>query len=183
MERVERIRNHPLYKTNQKRIDEMEQSRIFCCHGVNHSLDVARILYILVLEQGLSYEKDIIYATALLHDIGRGLEYEEQISHHEAGAELAKEILKDCGFDGKEIVMITEAIAGHHTGNAYLEGANDRPTQENANLLTDGTGNNETSFFKELFYKADKLSRNCFDCKASAECYWKQEKRNLRIQY
>ncbi|MBQ2264941.1 MAG: Stk1 family PASTA domain-containing Ser/Thr kinase, partial [Oscillospiraceae bacterium] len=39
-----------------------------------------------------SYEKDVIYATALLHDLGRGVEYEKHISHHEMGAELAKHI-------------------------------------------------------------------------------------------
>ncbi len=167
MERIERIRNHPLYVSNQQRIDDMEVNRIFCCHGVNHSLDVARILYILVLEQGLSYDKDIVYAAALLHDIGRGLQYEENVSHHEVGAQLAKEILTDCDYNEDEIAMITEAIAGHHTGGIHLES-----TEGNADYL-----------FKDLFYQADKLSRNCFDCKASEECYWAQEKRNLQIRY
>lgn len=167
MERIERIRNHPLYVSNQQRIDDMEVNRIFCCHGVNHSLDVARILYILVLEQGLSYEKDIIYAAALLHDIGRGLQYEEKVSHHEAGARLAGDILRDCDFSPDEVAMITEAIAGHHTGKSHSE----------------STAEHSESSFTDLFYKADKLSRNCFDCKASEECYWTQEKRNLQIRY
>ncbi len=167
MERVEKIRNHPLYVSNQQRIDDMEVNRIFCCHGVNHSLDVARILYILVLEQGLSYGKDIIYATAFLHDIGRGLQYEEHVSHHEVGAKLAADILKDCDYSEKEIAMITEAIAGHHTGQSHSESKVD-----NSNVS-----------FTDLFYKADKLSRNCFDCKASGECYWMQEKRNLQVKY
>ena len=167
MERIERIRNHPLYVRNQQRIDDMEVNRIFCCHGVTHSLDVARILYILVLEQGLSYEKDIIYAAALLHDIGRGLQYEENVSHHEVGARLAEEILADCDYSEEEIVIITTAIAGHHTGKSYVEGVADNPKAS----------------FKDLFYKADKLSRNCFDCKAREECYWAQEKRNLQIRY
>jgi len=167
MERIVRIRNHPLYVSNQQRIDDMEVNRIFCCHGVNHSLDVARILYILVLEQGLSYDKDIVYAAALLHDIGRGLQYEENVSHHEVGAQLAKEILTDCDYNEDEIAMITEAIAGHHTGGLHLESK-----EGNVDYL-----------FKDLFYQADKLSRNCFDCKASEECYWAQEKRNLQIRY
>lgn len=167
MERIEKIRNHPLYVSNQQRIDDMEVNRIFCCHGVNHSLDVARILYILVLEQGLSYEKDIIYATALLHDIGRGLQYEENVSHHEVGVKLAEDILQDCDYSNSEIAVITEAIAGHHTGRPHSESPTD----------------NCDASFTDLFYKADKLSRNCFDCKASTECYWKQEKRNLQIKY
>ena len=167
MERIERIRKHPLYVSNQQRIDNMEENRIFCCHGVNHSLDVARILYILVMEQGLSVAKDIIYAAALLHDIGRGLQYEENVSHHEVGARLAREILLDCNYNEDEIVMIVEAIAGHHTGNAHSEGVMDESEHS----------------FKDLFYKADKLSRNCFDCTASEACYWTQEKRNLQIKY
>lgn len=167
MERIERIRNHPLYVVNQQRIDDMEVDRIFCCHGVNHSLDVARILYIMVLEQGLFYEKDIIYATALLHDIGRGLQGKDKLSHHEAGARLAQDILKDCGYNTEEVRMIVEAIAGHHTGKAYGE---------------DVTKNHNASF-ADLFYQADKLSRNCFACSASEECYWLQEKRNLQIRY
>lgn len=180
MERVEQIRNHPLYKMNQKRIDELEVNRIFCCHSVNHSLDVARILYIFVLEQGLSYKKDIIYATALLHDIGRGLEYEEQVSHHDMGVKLAKDILGDCDFSGEEIALITEAIAGHHTSSVPMEEIRNLPVQQIMDLQWEKNG---TDLFKELFYQADKMSRNCFECKASEACYWKQEKRNLKITY
>lgn len=183
MKRVERIRNHPLYISNQQRIDEMEVNRIFCCHGVNHSLDVARILYILVLEQGFSYDKDIIYATALLHDIGRGLQYEENVSHHEAGARMAKDILRDCDFNEDEIAMITHAIAGHHMGRTYSEYSNDNELQHCPISQSDCGKQDDDSMFTDLFYKADKLSRNCFDCKASEECYWEQEKRNLQIKY
>ncbi len=167
MERVEKIRNHLLYNENQQRIDEQEQNRRFCCHGIDHSLDVARIMYILVLEQGLSYGKDLIYATALLHDLGRGLQYTQSVSHHEASTDLAKIILADCDFTTAEISIITSAIAGHHTGKSHSEDA----------------GISKEVPFADLFYKADKLSRNCFECKASEACYWTTEKRNLRIRY
>ena len=46
--------------------------------------------------------KDIIYATALLHDLGRADQYEKGISHEEAGAILAEEILTDCGYTREE---------------------------------------------------------------------------------
>ena len=49
-----------------------------------------------VLEIPKSATDDMLYLAALLHDIGRGMQYTENVSHHEAGAELAKEILKDC---------------------------------------------------------------------------------------
>ena len=36
---------------------------------------------------------------------------------------------------------------------------------------------------EEIIYKADKLSRQCFNCKAEKECYWSKEKKNFRITY
>ncbi|MGI6684337.1 MAG: HD domain-containing protein [Bacillota bacterium] len=63
--------------------EQQEINREFCCHQMQHALDVARIYYILFLEKyqdGISSDlknmsvdqtKELIYATALLHDIGR----------------------------------------------------------------------------------------------------------------
>ena len=39
------------------------------------------------------------------------------------------------------------------------------------------------SVSKELIYRADKKSRNCFSCKAEPECYWSSAKKNMTIQY
>ena len=36
---------------------------------------------------------------------------------------------------------------------------------------------------EEIIYKADKLSRQCFNCKAEKECYWSSEKKNFKITY
>ncbi len=44
----------------------------YCRHGLEHLLDVARISYIQVLEDGLDYDENVLYAAALLHDIGKG---------------------------------------------------------------------------------------------------------------
>lgn len=164
MERVERIMKHPLYQKQQVRIDELEQDRIFCRHDLNHSLDVARILYILILERGISAPKDVVYAAALLHDIGRAAQYEENRPHHEAGALLAAVILKDCGYEEEEIAIITEAIASHQIRHS-----------------ADGNGGDDT--FRKLLYEADKSSRNCFACMAREECYWESDRQNQRIIY
>lgn len=164
MERVNQIMQHPLYRSNQQRIEELEEERIFCKHGLAHSLDVARILYILVLERGFSVSKDVVYAAALLHDIGRAVQYEESKPHHEAGAEIAGEVLKDCGYESSEIIQITEAVAAHQNRQEQPEG-------------------NESVSLQSLLYEADKLSRNCFECKALQECYWENAKRNYSIKY
>ena len=71
MERVDKILAHPEFQVYMRRIREQERTRVFCLHGIEHSLDVARIGYIKNLEQGLSFRQDVIYAMALLHDIGR----------------------------------------------------------------------------------------------------------------
>lgn len=45
---------------------------------MSHLLDVARIAYIRNLEKGYGFRKDVIYAAAVLHDIGKALQYEEK---------------------------------------------------------------------------------------------------------
>ena len=71
MNRVDLILEHPKYQEYLDKIKQAEEKRIFCLHNMNHFLDVARIAYIMNLEEELGIAKEIIYATALLHDIGR----------------------------------------------------------------------------------------------------------------
>ena len=77
MERVNKICGHPVWKWHMERLAEYEKDRIFCRHGVEHLLDVARIAYIENLEKNSGLSKEIIYGAALLHDIGRYLQYTE----------------------------------------------------------------------------------------------------------
>lgn len=34
-----------------------------------------------------------------------------------------------------------------------------------------------------ILYRADKMSRCCFGCRAEKECNWSTEKKNMEIQY
>ena len=43
MPRLNAVVNHEVYQTYYKRICECETDRVFCCHQMNHLLDVARI--------------------------------------------------------------------------------------------------------------------------------------------
>ena len=76
-----------------EQIRVLEQDRIFCRHDTTHFLDVARIAYIENLENGLGLAKEEIYAAALLHDIGRHLQYTRGIPHEQASAMEAEGIL------------------------------------------------------------------------------------------
>ena len=84
---------------------------------MSHLLDVARIAYIRNLEKGYGFRKDVIYAAAVLHDIGKALQYEEKVPHEIAGERIAGEILdtlpKETGFSEEEKRTIKNAVRGH----------------------------------------------------------------------
>ena len=158
MTRVNRIRNHPLYRESLHNIEKLEQERIFCGHNAQHLLDTARLAYIENLELNLGISKEMIYAAALLHDIGRGLQYTEGIPHHEGGVTIAGPILRECGFSDAETEEILDAIKGHR--DASVKAARD---------------------LAGILYRADKGSRCCFSCPAEAECKWSAEKKNMYL--
>ncbi len=161
--RLSFIRRHPLFALHYQRLEELEQSRIFCRHQMAHLLDVARIAYILNLEEGLSLDREVIYAAALLHDIGKSLQYEEGIPHETAGGQLARQILSDMpesiAFTAGEQEQILTAIRGHRR-------------------LRDGAQTLEA-----LLYRSDKMSRACFSCPAKQECSWNNDKKNMEILF
>ena len=66
-----------------------EKERIFCRHGMEHLLDVARIAYITNLEEGLGIEKDVIYAAGLLHDVIEDTDYTYEQMKEEFGEQVA----------------------------------------------------------------------------------------------
>ena len=157
MNNIDVIMSNKLYKEALKKLSEYERDREFCNHTIEHFIDVSRIAYIMVLEEGLKVSKDVIYAIGLLHDIGRVRQYEEGIHHDIASVEMSREILKETSFIEEEINTILNGIANHR--------------KESDNKL------------EEIIYKADKLSRQCFNCKAEKECYWSSEKKNFKITY
>lgn len=157
MNNIDVIMSNKLYKESLEKLNKYESDREFCNHTIEHFIDVSRIAYIMVLEEGLKVSKDVIYAIGLLHDIGRVRQYEEGIHHDIASVEMSREILKETSFTDEEINTILNGIANHR--------------KESDNKL------------EEIIYKADKLSRQCFNCKAEKECYWSSEKKNFKITY
>ena len=143
MDRVNRIWRHPVYQEHYKKIQELESERIFCRHTPEHFLDVARLMYIYALEEHLELPKELIYAAALLHDIGRAQQYQYNIPHDIAGVEIAREILTDLHFTEQEKELILSSIGHHRKGDSC-------------------------STLAALLYKADKQSRNCFLCSAAS---------------
>lgn len=161
MDRVHQIQEHPLFQELCQKLQNEEKNRVFCRHTMEHFLDVARLMYIYSLEDGADIRKDLIYAAALLHDLGR---YEQSVSgtpHHIAGSQIAGEILEDCSFTADEIQSVQKAISAHRNQASIVS----------ADKLT------------TYLYRADKASRSCFACLVRSACNWPEEKMNLRITY
>ena len=159
MQRIDNILKNEMYKSLMYEISVKEKDRIFCCHGLEHCLDVARIAYIIGSEEAVWIDRELIYAAALLHDVGRADPEDTGVKHHLLSVKFAGDILMQSGFDEDETELICDAIGSHNTDGADRKG------------------------LAYLLYKADKLSRNCFDCAASGECYWPDSEKNKGINY
>ncbi len=159
MKRIDLLINDPLYNEYMERNAKEEMEPRFCLHDLKHHFDVARITYILVLENNdLGYfmkennvssplaAKEVIYAAGLLHDIGKWKEYREGVDHSSYGAKLARGILPRAFFNPNEIELIARAIYEH------------------------GNISNDMSFLGERLYRADNLSRICNQCQHNSQC-------------
>ncbi|WP_024613549.1 HD domain-containing protein [Clostridium sp. Ade.TY] len=158
MNKVNEILNNDLFKKYIKELETLETDREFCKHNMEHSLDVARIAYIKVLEENINISKEVIYAVALLHDIGRVLQYKDGTPHHKGSVIISEEILKDTSFSREEKDIIIDAIKEHREELAEND-------------------------FQSIIQISDKLSRNCYNCKAYDKCYWDYNKKNHIIKY
>lgn len=156
MKRINKIIHHPVFVNQMDRLTNLESERIFCRHDLQHLLDVARLMWIDVLEHQILLDREVVYATALLHDIGRVNQIEQGIPHDQASAELAARILPEAGFTPVEAGTIIRAIRAHRTN-------------ESADTLS------------QVLYRADKFSRTCWCCGARNQCKWADEKKNEGI--
>lgn len=149
MARVNQLLDHETYICYIEMINELEKERRFCKHGFQHGLSVARIAYTYLLEKGeMDLSKEGIYAAALLHDIGRWVEYQTGEDHAEASARLALPLLEECGFSAEDIQVISAGIREHRR-------------HHDANLSPLG----------EALTIADDWSRDCRYCSVQTQCY------------
>lgn len=158
MERINDILQNIEYRKNREKIEQYEVERKFCKHDIGHFLDVARIAQILNLKEELHISEELIYAAALLHDIGRQIQYEDGTPHEKASVPIAAGILGECGFDDAETESILYAIENHRASKI----------KEQKNLAG-------------IIYRADKMSRPCYACQVETECKWKDDKKNRAI--
>lgn len=158
LEFANKILKNELYQSELKRLSVLEKDRKFCRHDTEHFLTMARITMIMCCERGVAADPDTVYSAALLHDIGRAVEYSEGVPHDIAGKEIAERILAETGCSDDMRADIVRLVASHrHRGSS-------------------------DDSLESIFYVADKRSRACFDCPAREECNWPPEKMNLEIE-
>lgn len=187
LSRVDAIWRHPTYQAAMQQIECVERERAYCRHGFDHCLDVARIAWVAVLEDGLGLPRDLVYAAALLHDVGRAAEYVCGEPHDAASVRIARAIMgtvdEDVAFSAKEQDAICHAIAGHRGPSA--SGAMAAGQSSGHPDAPDDAAHVPVSCAERLadvLCRADNLSRPCYACAAQAGCYWPRERKNLSIR-
>lgn len=146
------------YRDMVLELEALERDRKFCKHDLDHFINVARIAYILNLEEACGFSKDLIYTTALLHDIGRVMEYKDGTPHDIGSYNIAKDMLLKTDFNEDEQSLILDAILNHR----HLD---------------------ESHSFNRIIFRADKLSRDCYRCKMFGECHWDDNLKNVNLKY
>ncbi|MGB7606341.1 MAG: hypothetical protein WBL93_12795 [Lutisporaceae bacterium] len=69
--RINKTLNNKKFKEYIDKNAQCEKKRKFCKHDSQHLIDVARIAYIVNIENYSGYPKDIVYGAAFIHDIGK----------------------------------------------------------------------------------------------------------------
>jgi uncharacterized protein len=150
MKRVNEIIDNPDYKLYLQNNAKAEEGRVFCRHPFEHLLDVARLTYIILLENNETYiSREMAYAAGLLHDIGRWQQYETGEDHAAASAKLAAPLLESAGFSGSETDLILKAIRQHR--------------------LKADSGEHRSPLSRALC-RADAYARICFRCTVRDQC-------------
>lgn len=155
MKYVNRLLNHKEYQEQLAQLKQLEQDRIYCRHGIDHLLAVARIAQLKNLERKHRIDKEEIYLAALLHDLGRVDEYKDGTPHEEAGIRKAEYFLEQISIEQHKKKEILHAILKHREKETQAE-----------------------SVLAGLIKEADKESRNCLFCAAYESCKWSADKKN-----
>jgi uncharacterized protein len=150
MKRVNKILSSLDYTLYLQKNERAEEGRVFCKHSFEHSLEVARLTYIILLDNNEVFiSREMAYAAGLLHDIGRWQQYETGEDHAATSARLAAPLLEAAGFSRSESDLILKAIRQHR--------------------LKADNGEHRSPLSMALC-QADAYSRICFRCSVRDEC-------------
>jgi HD superfamily phosphodiesterase len=90
---------------------------------IDHALEVLRHSE-RIMDEGETCDREVLVASALLHDIGikrseELLGYNNGRTQEEYGPPIAGELLSSIGFPGDKIARVCEIIGNHHSPSRY----------------------------------------------------------------
>lgn len=98
----------------QKVYDYAKENVKHSAWGIAHSERNYQLTIQLATEERLSIDKDVIFATAFLHDIGAIEPHKKpDIDHSIRSIEIAEPLLSTVGFPMQKWYMVKDAILGH----------------------------------------------------------------------
>lgn len=186
MNRINALWQQPEFQRLLLELEEKERDRKYCRHGREHIFAVARLMWIFCLEKSDAgkMSKELVYAAAFLHDLGRGSTKKE---HAEKSAELAGRLLPLCGYSDAETAMVQSAICMHgQVKKTY--GTWEEIQREVSEVVKNGSENEllcglkeeqqrQAVWLSEVLLKADHDSRDCYACAAREGCYWSEKRK------
>ncbi len=212
MKFTEKLLKHPEFLRLQKRVQQIEQDRIYCHHELSHALDVCRMAWMMYLEDQMQEKLESESETGLKNSCDREsvLESDERITE-ERNAECTDNICgKRCSSvnmqEKKDQFYVTGLlhdigrVAQYETGEHHSEAGMRIAAQllseigypsewmaETLQIVGVHHGReeekDETGAMEYYIRRADHLSRNCFLCEAADSCKWSDEERNQTIRW
>ena len=210
MKFTEKLLKHPEFLRLQKRVQQIEQDRIYCHHELPHALDVCRMAWMMYLEDQMQKKLESESKT----DLKNGYEPE---SGFKSGERITVERNAECtdNICGKryssvnlqekkdqfyvtgllhDIGRVAQYETGEHHSEAGMRIAKQLLSEigypsewmsETLQIVGVHHGReeekDETGAMEYYIRRADHLSRNCFLCEAADSCKWSDGERNQTI--
>ena len=207
MKFTEKLLKHPEFLRLQKRVQQIEQERIYCHHELSHALDVCRMAWMMYLEDQM--QKNLRYgsdAEKMDTELKNNCELEAGFtskSEPEKGmkAEIFPEFCeKKDQFYVTGLLHDIGRVAQYETGEHHSEAGMRIAEQllseigypaewmsETLQIVGVHHGReeekDESGSMEYYIRRADHLSRNCFLCDAADSCKWSDEERNQTIRW
>ena len=207
MKFTEKLLKHPEFLRLQKRVQQIEQERIYCHHELSHALDVCRMAWMMYLEdqmqKNLKYGSDAEKMDTELKNncaLEAGFTSESEPVKARKAEQLADFCKKKDQFYVTGLLHDIGRVAQYETGEHHSEAGVRIAKQLLAEIgyplawmdetlqivgVHHGRAEEKNEAGTMVYYirRADHLSRNCFLCEAADSCKWSDEERNQTITW
>jgi len=185
MPRVNKILQHPSYEEYTYKNKQAEEQRIYCRHGADHGLAVARIAYIYILEEfiGMGTLKEI--------DTFKEIDASKEMGSSKIGANLEAQLERAFGLN-KEMIYAAGIL--HDIGrwveyatkedHAHVGAGLAQPILQDCGFSEEEIDkislsisehrlepNKTTTLLGKALALADDWARDCKNCASQTSCY------------